>query len=75
MHPDGSLAIGTLFESAKGRTRSQPSVLFDGALPNQIMSQSLVIGKILVALGDPENALPQQVFLGVGDKSWIPRIW
>jgi hypothetical protein len=47
VHLHGGLAIGMLFESAKGRTRIQRSVLFNGALPNQIMPQSVVIIEIL----------------------------
>ena len=68
MHGHGTLAVGALFESAEGWAGGERGVAMDCGLPEEIVAQGVVGVEILVALGESEDALTQELLLRVGDE-------
>jgi hypothetical protein len=68
MHGHGTLAVGALFESAEGWAGGERGVAMDGSLPEEIVAEGIVVVEILVALGESEDALTQELLPSVGDE-------
>jgi hypothetical protein len=74
MHRPGPLPVGAVRQPAERRTASQRTVALDGRLPRQIVTQRVVIIEILIALGQPLDALAHPSQHRMFDALGIARI-
>ena len=74
MHGQGALAVGAFFESAKRGAGGEGRVAVDRRLSEQIMAQGVVIVEVFVALDEAEDALAQELLLGVGNEARVAVI-
>ena len=68
------MAVGAFFESAKRGAGGEGRVAVDRRLSEQIMAQGVVIVEVFVALDEAEDALAQELLLGVGDEARVAVI-
>ena len=70
----GRPAVRARFQAAEGGAAGEVRVALQGRLPGQIVAQRVVIVEVLVAQGQSENALAQEVHLPVGDQKRVARV-
>ena len=66
--------MGAFFESAERGAGGEGRVAVDRRLSEQIMAQGVVIVEVFVALDEAEDALAQELLLGVGDEARVAVI-
>ncbi len=71
MHGQRALAVGAFFESAKSGAGGERRVAVDRRLPEQIMAQGVMIVEVFIALDEAQDALANELLLGVGDEARV----